>query len=462
MNEGSAADPSSFRDPSGYLFHRGDQLYRQVNRRYKEDYDVLMDSGLYGELVAGGLLVPHEEVELDPLDPATVYKTIKPELVPFVSYPYEWCFSQLKDAALATLAIQKKALSHGMSLKDSSAYNIQFKDCRPLLIDTLSFERFVPGQPWIAYRQFCQHFLAPLALMSYRDPRVSQLLRANLDGIPLDLASGLMPTRSKFRFSLLSHIHLQARSLEKYEKKSAQIETVGRFSENAFRGLIESLQGAVERLRLRGKKTEWADYYEETNYDKAAFDRKRELVRELIARADPLTVWDLGANMGLFSRIANEKAGFTLSLDSDHSAVERNYLECREKGDKGMLPLLVDLTNPSPGIGWQNRERMSLSARGPADVALALALIHHLAISGNLPFGMISDYFSQICDTLIIEFVPKDDSQVQWLLSSREDIFDDYTPEEFEKQFSRHFDIAEGTAIESTKRTLYLMEKRAT
>jgi hypothetical protein len=186
MNEGSAADPSSFRDPSGYLFHRGAELYRQVNRRYQENYDLLTSSGLYDKLVAEGLLVPHEEVDLEPLDAATAYKTIKPLLVPFVSYPYEWCFSQLKDAALATLAIQKTAMSHGMSLKDASAYNIQFIDCRPVLIDTLSFERYVPGRPWIAYRQFCQHFLAPLALMSYRDPRVSQLLKAGLDGIPLD------------------------------------------------------------------------------------------------------------------------------------------------------------------------------------------------------------------------------------------------------------------------------------
>jgi hypothetical protein len=462
MNEGSAADPSSFRDPSGYLFHRGAELYRQVNRRYQENYDLLTSSGLYDKLVAEGLLVPHEEVDLEPLDAATAYKTIKPLLVPFVSYPYEWCFSQLKDAALATLAIQKTAMSHGMSLKDASAYNIQFIDCRPVLIDTLSFERYVPGRPWIAYRQFCQHFLAPLALMSYRDPRVSQLLKAGLDGIPLDLASKLLPARSKFRFSLLSHIHLNARSLERYSKKPVQVETAGTFSENAFRGLIESLEGAVTRLKLGKKETEWAAYYQETNYDEESFRQKEDMVRELVARLEPLKVWDLGANMGLFSRIVSDKADITLSIDSDHSCVERNYLECRETGRKGILPLMIDLTNPTPGIGWRNMERKSLVERGPADVALALALIHHLAISNNVPFDRLADFFADMCNALVIEFIPKDDSKVQWLLSSREDIFDDYTQKEFEKQFSRRFDITDSRAISSTRRTMYLMEKRAT
>ncbi len=194
---------ASFRDPSGFLFSRNGALYRQINRVYADDYDHLISSGLYDQLVKSGLLIPHREVSEKPVYPELAVKVIQPELVPFISYPYEWSFSQLKDAALATLAIQKRSIKAGMSLKDASAYNIQFINGKPTLIDTLSFEIYKEGKPWDAYRQFCQHFLAPLALMARVDVRLGQLLRVFIDGIPLDLASRLLPasTRAKFWFT---------------------------------------------------------------------------------------------------------------------------------------------------------------------------------------------------------------------------------------------------------------------
>ncbi|RPJ80266.1 MAG: SAM-dependent methyltransferase, partial [Acidobacteria bacterium] len=204
--------PSSFRDPSGFLFWRDGTLYRQVNVAYRDDYCRLIDSSLYDSLVAARLLIPHEEVPVEAARPGEAYKVIRPEPVDFVSYPYEWCFSQLKDAALATLAIQKKAIGFGMSLKDASAYNVQFHAGRPVLVDTLSFETYKEGRPWPAYRQFCQHFLAPLTLMSRTDVRLAQLLRTNIDGVPFVLASRLQPFRTRFMFSTLAHIHLHARS----------------------------------------------------------------------------------------------------------------------------------------------------------------------------------------------------------------------------------------------------------
>ena len=174
-------------------------LYRQINQEYRQDYETLIKSGLYERLIKDHLLISHEEVIVPPAEPQKVYKVIQPEIVGFISYPYEWCFSQLKDAALTTLAIQKIALDYGMCLKDASAYNIQFHEGRPILIDTLSFEIYSEGNPWVAYRQFCQHFLAPLTLMAYRDVRLSQLMRIYIDGIPLDLAGKLFPTsRSLF------------------------------------------------------------------------------------------------------------------------------------------------------------------------------------------------------------------------------------------------------------------------
>jgi len=365
----------------------------------------------------------------------------------------------LQDAALATLAIEKTAIEHGMSLKDASAYNIQFRGCRPVLIDTLSFERYREGEPWVAYRQFCQHFLAPLALMSHTDVRLSQLMRVNIDGIPLDLASHLLPSRTRLSLGLATHLHLHAQAQQKYADKPAK--PAGRkMSRMAFLGLIDNLESTTRRLAWKPEGTEWADYYAATNYTDASLEHKARLVADYLEKARPKTVWDLGANTGRFSRIASDRGIPTIAFDIDPAAVELNYLDCRKREERSLLPLLSDLTNPSPAIGWQNRERQSLIERGPCDTALALALVHHLAIGNNLPFDRIADFLAGICRTLIIEFVPKSDSQVQRLLATREDIFPDYTREAFERVFSSTFAVVDSAPVHGSERTIYLMEKR--
>jgi len=452
--------PSSFRDPSGFLFQGGATLYRQVNIAYKKNYDLLMGSGLYETLVDDGLLIPHEEtgIEGPVLDGA--YKIIKPEPLPFVSYPYEWCFSQLKDAALATLEIQRRSLDLGMSLKDCSAYNMQFRRGRPALIDTLSFEEYRQGQPWVAYRQFCQHFLAPLALMSCRDIRLSQLLRVYIDGIPLDLASSLLPFGTRMAFPLLTHIHLHAKAQEHFcgrAVKNAQ----GRIGRLSFMGLVDSLESAVRRLKWDPKDTEWSDYYEDTNYSPEGLQHKRQVVSSFLSKSSPKTIWDLGANVGMFSRIAAGKGISVVSFDIDPAAVEKNYLKCIKESEGNILPLVLDLVNPSPAIGWDNMERMSLFERGPADMVFSLALVHHLAISNNLPFNKIADSFSRMCSSLIIEFVPKEDSQAQRLLASREDIFCGYNQQTFEREFGKYFAIQDSVEVKDSKRVLYLMVNKS-
>jgi len=456
--ETSGAVPGSFRDPSGFLFYRDGSVYRQVNINYKENYDYLIGSSLYETLVGTELLIPHKEVNIESPRPSLAYKIIKPESIQFISYPYEWCFSQLKDSALATLTIQKKALDFGMSLKDCSAYNIQFRKGKPILIDTLSFEKYHEGQPWIAYRQFCQHFLAPLVLMSYRDVRLNQLFRVYIDGVPLDLASSLLPLHSRFRFSLLSHIHLHARSQKHFAGKSVN-KSHYRMSRMSLLGLIDNLESSVRRLKWQPGGTEWAEYYNDINYSPDGLKHKKLIVSEFLDKLNPKSVWDLGANVGIFSRIASSKGIQTVSFDSDPAAVERNYLECVASGESSVLPLLIDLTNPSPGIGWGNEERMSLLERGPADTVLALALVHHLAISNNVPLANIADFLSRICSSLIIEFVPKTDSQVQRLLLTREDIFPDYRQTAFEHELGRHFTIQSSVRIKDSERTLYLMRR---
>lgn len=448
---------ASFRDPSGFIFHVDGVPYRQINQPYQTHYNHLIESGLYETLIDKGYLIPHQEVSIEPFDPSIAYKIIQPENITFISYPYEWCFSQLKDAALLTLEIQKIALDFGMTLKDSSAYNIQFYRAHPILIDTLSFEIYNEGEPWIAYRQFCQHFLAPLSLMVYRDVRLSQLLRVYIDGIPLDLASSQLPVKSRLKIPLLLHIHLHASSQKKYAAQ--QVKTSRKMSKVEFLGLIDSLESAVKGIRWSPLGTEWAEYYHDHNYSSDGLKHKSRLVGEFIESISPQSVWDLGANTGYFSRLSSNSSIPTISFDIDPGAVEQNYLSCKSDNDEYLLPLLLDLTNPSPGIGWRNHERMSLIERGPADTVLALALIHHLAISNNVPFTNIASLFHEICTWLIIEFIPKTDSQVQRLLASREDIFPNYTKDDFEAVFSQVFKIHRKEAITGSDRILYLMKR---
>ncbi len=224
--------------------------------------------------------------------------------------------------------------------------------------------------------------------------------------------------------------------------------------------LIDSLEGAVKSLRWRPRGTPWAEYYDDLNYSSEALEHKQALVAEFVDQVDPRTVWDLGANTGLFSRIAAGDDRRVIAFDIDPAAVERSYLEVVEKREERILPLVLDLTNPSPGIGWHNGERMAIPERGPADTALALALVHHLAIGNNLPFARIAQFLGTVCGSLVIEFVPKTDSQVQRLLASREDVFEDYHQAGFEAEFGQRFTILRSAQVEHSERVLYLMEAR--
>lgn len=455
-------ESASFRDPSGFLFYKENVLYRQVNQVYRHNYDQLMDSGLYEALIDQNLIIPHEEIEgMESPQPDSCYKIIKPERVQFVAYPYEWCFLQLRSAALITLRLTRVALDHGMILKDASAYNLAFHQGRWRLLDTLSFEIYEEGKPWVAYKQFCQHFLAPLALMAYRDQRANLMSRLFIDGIPLDLAAKLLPFRSKLRLGLLTHIHLHARTQTKYADREMSREQVsGKFNQQALVGLLESLRNTVKGLSVKTLGTEWAQYYQDTNYSEKAFEDKKALVGQLIEQVQPETVWDMGANTGEFSRLASEKGIYTVAFDVDPGAVSQNYIQVRKGKEENLYPLMMDLTNPSPALGWAHAERQSLMARGPVDLVLALALVHHLAISNNVPLATLAQFFSQICETLVIEFVPKSDSQVQRLLASREDIFDKYTIEGFEQAFEQHFYMMEKKPVTESERILYLYKTK--
>jgi hypothetical protein len=452
--------PSSYRDPSGFLFYHQGTLFRFVATSYRAHYDALMTGGLYEELTGAGLLVPHQEVSVAELATPDAYRVLAPERVPFVSYPYEWCFGQLKAAALCTLEIQKRALGHGMILKDASGYNVQFRRGRPIWIDTLSFDLYREGTPWVAYRQFCEHFLAPLVLMVRVRADAGRLLREYLDGVPLEVAARLLGARGAFSPAVLMHIRLHARSIRHFADTNTKVPPkVPRMGQRSLVALIDSLAAAVRGLDWKPSGTPWADYGRAHGYTAESLEAKHRVVADYLRAAGARTVWDLGANTGDFSRLAAGTGASTIAFDADPAAVELNYRQSVADDEERILPLVMDLTNPSPSLGWGLRERMSLVDRGPADVLLALALVHHLAISHNLPFELTAETFARLGRRLIIEFVPKDDPQVQRLLRSREDIFTQYDREGFERAFSRFFRVEHCSVLPASGRVLYSMTR---
>jgi ribosomal protein L11 methylase PrmA len=467
-------DPASYRDPAGFVFRRDGVVYRQVDQSFAKDWVAFRETGLRDRLIDAGLLIPHEEV--DPMLAAEhpVLAVIRPEPLEFVSYPYEWSFSQLKDAALLTLQAQATAMEAGMSLRDASAYNVQFQRGKPILIDSLSFEVATPGAPWIAYRQFCEHFLAPLALMARVDIRLGELLRQNLEGVPLDLAARLLPRRTRFSFGLGPHIHLHARAQRQHADDAAKPATgvgeaaaatdgaaaPGTLSPSRQKALLESLRNTVASLRWQPSGTEWADYAGHTSYSESATRAKEAAVASALTAAGGSRAWDLGANTGRYSRIAADQGFRVIAFDIDPAAVERGYLAGRERGEERILPLLGDLVDPSPALGWSNAERRSLLERADADVTLSLALVHHLAIGRNVPLPMIADLLARLAPEAIVEFVPKSDAMTTRLLASRRDIFPDYTESGFRAAFATRFDLRTAAPLEGTERTLFHFQRR--
>jgi hypothetical protein len=465
--------PSSFRDPSGFIFvrHSADSpkesfvtfgekdniLYRQVNKVFKEHFDFFISSGFYEKLVQQQLLIPHEIINENLTGSNDWYKTLKPEKIEFISYPWEWSFDMLKDAALLTLRVAKESVTSGMVLKDASPYNVQWHKGKLIFIDTLSFEKYNPEEPWIAYRQFCQSFLAPLLLMHYSKNSLQQLLLAYPEGIPLGIAKSLLPRRSKFSLHTYLHIHLHA-SVAKRKNAAASSKT--KFSKQKFLNLISSLEILINKLRLPEQSTTWSGYYEEASQRNDYLEQKKKIIVQWLETIPGIkTAADLGANDGEFSHLLSSNNIQTIAADFDPYCINKLYNQLKAAGEKNIQPLIVDLSNPSPATGVNNNERASFISRLYVDLVLALALVHHLAIGKNIPFEMIADLFQKICSSLIIEFVPKEDEKVQLMLTNKKDIYAGYTAENFEKVFGKYFRLVNKETIPGSGRTLYLMTR---
>ena len=454
--------PASFRDPSGFVFSKNGQILRQINSQYQQNYEQLTGSGLYKELVEKNLLISHTELQPETGAAPQAWLWLQPLQLDFISYPYEWCFSQLKEAALTTLQVQQCALKYNMTLKDSSAFNVMFHQGRSVFIDTLSFESYHAGTPWVAYRQFCEHFLAPLALMAKRHASLNSLLAQHIDGIPLQLATALLPRTSWLDPNLAIHLHLHCNFQKKYKDRSvSEYNQRGKRQEVKIADIVESLKVAVDSLCLPKDASQWSGYYAESSYSQESMNLKESAVDSMLKSIRPSSLIDFGANTGRFSQIAARQGSKVIALDKDPLCVELLYLETKRANCNLILPLVMDLCNPSPGIGWGNTERTRFIDRVRFDCGLALALIHHLHVTGHIPLPKIAELFAQTVRYLIVEFVPLEDPQTQRLIGSRQSNFPDYTADYFEQCFTRSFSIIEKVDLNNSQRMLYQMRSKA-
>jgi hypothetical protein len=444
--------PASFRDPSGFVFQWNGNYYRQVNKIYAPEYDLLMNSGLYNKLAQDGSLIAHAETEEIKAQKDNWYKTIKPGQVSIITYPYEWCFAQLKDAALLTIDILKASIDHGMIIKDATPYNIQFVNNRPVFIDTLSFEKYDESKAWVAYRQFCNMFLFPLYLEHYLRTDIQKTLVVYPDGIPVDITSKLLPLKSRTSVGVWLHVYLQ----NTVTRNAAARKEEEKFSKKKLLNLVNHLEGTIKNLKSRNLRSTWNKYYSDTISGNNYLQEKEKIFRKIIGDLNSRSVLDLGANDGYFSKICADNGMNVVAVDNDSRSICTLY----ESGSKNVLPLVMDLANPSPSTGFSNAERPSFYERIKMEVVVALALIHHLVIGRNIPLNVLAPWFAGICRLLIIEFVPREDEKVEQMLASRKDVFTDYLQANFETVFSNYFDIKQKHPIPGSGRTIYLMEKR--
>ncbi len=452
------AIPASFRDNSGYVFQHQNAFYRTVDLSYKTNYVLLMDSGLYDALIKKNLFIAHQEVNLEEI---LSYKVIKPIQLDFISYAYEWSFSMLQDAAICTLQNAIIGLQYGMMLKDANTHNIQFVNGKPVLIDSLSFEKYQDGNDWVAYRQFCESFLAPLVLMKYNYPDLNKLLIAYPNGIPLSVCKSLLPTKAFLNINVYLHIVLPAKLQAKDDGlKHRTKATKPTFSKTKLETLLKGLLQFVENLKLPKSKTTWDNYYSDTILSKEYLETKNQLVNSYLQSISFDSVTDLGANDGEFCLPLAMAHKRVKAVDIDSNCIEKLYTTIKQKGIPNIYPIINDLSMPSPALGWNHQERDALKTRLQSDVTLCLALIHHLAIACNIPITLILEYLHSLSDYVVIEFVDKKDPKVQQLLAHREDIFHNYNIEHFKKNANVYFDILIETTIKDTYRTLFLLKKK--
>ncbi len=459
-------DSGSFRDRTSRVFHRAGGVYRALNADALSQWQAVADSPFFDQLARRGLVIPTEQVTLDEPPPEGGEPwagVLKHRRIPFVSYPYEWTFGMLQDAALLQLELLSAALDEGFTLKDATPYNVQWLGSRPVFIDVASFTQLEPGTPWTGYRQFCELQLYPLLLQAYKGLDFQPWLRGSIDGISPAQCDRLMSARDRLRPGVLRHVYLHAR-LQGGGKSDQQdvrreLRDAG-FSKELIKANVRGLRKLIERLKWNPGRSQWSTYSADDSYERADAQAKRRFVERALTRRRWDLVWDVGCNTGDFARLAAEQGGYVVAMDSDHLAVEQLYQSLKSEGEERILPLCVNVADPSPNLGWRGQERRALPARGTPSLTMCLALVHHLSISANLPLADIVEWLASLDSAVIVEFVTKDDPQTQSLLRNKDDIYADYTREHFEQLLGRAFEIVDRIEMAGGRRILYLAELR--
>mgnify|MGYP001170871095 FL=1 len=465
MNTRESEIPGSFRDPKGRVFRRDGRIYRGITEHGLADFEKVRSSGLLDDLAANGLLVPWwdaDDAELDAGEP--VRKIIEHAPLAFVSYPYEWSFGGLRAAALLHLEIQLRALDRDVTLSDASAYNVQFDGPRPIFIDHLSFRPYRDGEYWLGHRQFCEQFLNPLLLRACLGVPHNDWYRGSLEGIPSSALATMLPLRARLTPKVLTHVtllaRLERRVVRKGDAETSKIIARGRLPRRSHVGMLRALQSWISGLRPRDAGAgPWSEYADCSNYSADESGKKEAFVADFATRTKPKILWDIGCNTGDYTKAAlaagTERAiGFEYDAKTLEIAFERSVAETLQ-----FLPLRMDLANPSPAQGWSQTERDGLWQRRNADGVLALAILHHLCISRNLPLAQVVPWIVGLAPCGVIEFVPKADPMAQQLLRNREDVFADYSDADFDRALAAVAKIAKSEKITDSGRRLVWYER---
>lgn len=380
--------------------------------------------------------------------------------IPLISYPYEWSFQMLQQAALLQLDLMQAALSDDCILKDATPFNVQFRGVTPTFIDVASF---VPhdGGPWEGYRQFCQMFLYPLLLQAWRGIDFQPWLRGRLSGISPQECWRMLSLRDLLRRGAFSHVYLHSKLAEHSGGAGGDLPQSladSGFQKSLIEANVSKLRQLVAALRWQPRSSYWSEYDSGSDPVQTDGAAKEAFIRRVAARRHWPVVWDLGCNVGRYSRLAADHADYVLACDVDHLAVDRLFAALQREGRCNIHPLVFDVADPSPGLGWRGRERRPLEQRSRPQLTFCLALIHHLVLRENLLLPEVLDWLAGLGGTLVIEFVDKSDPQSRSLLAHRRDQYDDYSAEQFEHLLRARWRIAEQERLPSGTRTLYLAE----
>lgn len=462
---GVTAESGSFRDRDGRIYLHDGRVFRGLSESALEDFRALTATGFYEKFSGAGALVPTRLLDDGDVPlPAEVRSRwagfLEHERIDVVSYPYEWPFGMLRDAALLQLELTEAAILENFSLKDATPYNVQFQGRKPVFIDIASFEPLAEGEPWAGYRQFCEMYLFPLMLQAYKGVDYQPFLRSRIDGVDVQTAGKLFGLRDRFRKGVTSHVWLQAKLDSRYggsgENVRSSLKSAG-FNRELILANLRKLRKLVASLEWGGKGTEWGHYEAFHNYSEEDHASKEAFIARCVERGAPDTVWDIGCNTGQFSRIAAQHCRQVVATDIDHFAVERLYRDAEMPPN--VLPLVQNVADPSPDWGWRNLERRDLQHRARPDMVLCLALIHHVVITANIPLAEFISWLAEVTDQLIIEYVSREDDKVQTLLRNKEDKYWDYSREYLEQQLRAHFEIVDQEALREDRRRLYWCRK---